>query len=134
MTIILGYTPSPEGLAALDFALAEAKAHGDRLLAINAGIGEARPTEEKGLCDDDQLHRLRAVLEDSGVDHAVEQHLRGKDAAEELLDAVQTTPDTRMLVIGSRRRSAVGKLIMGSIAQRLILGSDVPVVSVKAPH
>ncbi|MGO1782472.1 MAG: universal stress protein, partial [Brevibacterium aurantiacum] len=50
----------------------------------------------------------------------------------ELLALAEATEDTRMIVIGSRRRSPVGKLIMGSTAQRIILDSDVPVVSVKA--
>lgn len=37
------------------------------------------------------------------------------------------------LVLGSRRRTAVGKLMMGSTVQRVLLDSPVPVLVVKAP-
>lgn len=54
------------------------------------------------------------------------------DPAEDLLDTAQEL-DVQMIVVGVRRRSPVGKFLMGSQAQRIILGASVPVVAVKAP-
>lgn len=129
MTILAGYTPSPSGRAAIDFAIEEARVRNTDLLVINAGIGEQ--TQEEGVAAKKQLDALRATLEESGVEFRLVQHLRGNDAAEELLAVAEENPDISMIVIGSRRRSPVGKLIMGSTSQRIILGADVPVVAVK---
>jgi len=52
------------------------------------------------------------------------------DPAEDLLDTAQEL-DVQMIVVGVRRRSPVGKFLMGSQAQRIILGASVPVVAVK---
>ncbi|WP_369135946.1 universal stress protein, partial [Modestobacter sp. I12A-02662] len=38
-----------------------------------------------------------------------------------------------VLVIGVRRRTAVGKLLMGSAAQRILMDVDCPVLAVKSP-
>ena len=56
----------------------------------------------------------------------------GVDVAETVLDLVADT-DVELLVIGARRRSPVGKLIMGSVTQTIILRAEVPVLVVKAP-
>jgi nucleotide-binding universal stress UspA family protein len=39
--------------------------------------------------------------------------------------------NAEILVIGARRRSPVGKFLLGSVAQTLILDADIPVVEVK---
>ena len=53
------------------------------------------------------------------------------DVAGAVLDQVGVVaPD--LLVIGARRRSPVGKAFLGSVAQTLILQSDVPVLVVKS--
>ncbi|SMY12718.1 universal stress protein [Brevibacterium jeotgali] len=130
MTILVGYTPTPAGRAAVDFAIEEAQIRKTGLLVVNAGVGEQR--EEAGVAAREQMDQVRFTLENSAVDFELVQHLRGHDAAEELLDLEDENPEITMIVIGSRKRSAVGKLIMGSTGQRIILGSSVPVVAVKA--
>jgi nucleotide-binding universal stress UspA family protein len=54
----------------------------------------------------------------------------GVDVAEQVL-AVADEVSASLVVIGLRRRSPVGKLIMGSVAQRILLSADCPVLAVK---
>jgi nucleotide-binding universal stress UspA family protein len=42
------------------------------------------------------------------------------------------THQVSMLVIGLRRRTAVGKLIMGSMAQEILMSISCPILAVKA--
>ena len=130
MTILVGSSPSPEGKAAVAFGIDQARAFDDTLIVLNAGIGET--PDERGVATNTDMDELKETLRASEVSHEILQFLRGNDPVEELLALAEATEDTRMIVIGSRRRSPVGKLIMGSTAQRIILEADVPVVSVKA--
>ncbi|MET0318785.1 MAG: universal stress protein, partial [Rhodococcus fascians] len=57
----------------------------------------------------------------------------GGDPAGAIVDLVADT-GAELLVIGSKRRSAVGKFLMGSTVQRVLLDSPVPVLVVKAPE
>lgn len=55
------------------------------------------------------------------------------DVSEAILTTVkELRPE--VLVIGARRRSPVGKAFLGSVAQNLILDTDVPVLVVKSPR
>jgi nucleotide-binding universal stress UspA family protein len=47
---------------------------------------------------------------------------------------VARTTNADLIVIGLRRRTPVGKLIMGSAAQTILLEADCPVLAVKAPR
>ena len=47
------------------------------------------------------------------------------------LDRPAAATSARLVVIGLRRRSPVGKLVTGSDAQRLLLDLDVPILAVK---
>ncbi len=57
--------------------------------------------------------------------------IRGMTPAEDL-NAVVTEEGADMIVIGLRRRSRTGKLLMGSDAMEILLQADCPVVGVKA--
>ena len=128
MSVVVGYVPTREGEIALHHAVGEARSRGARLVVVNTSRGDALVDER--YVDDDQLASLRAKLADSGVDHEVVHTMRGRDASEEIL-AVAEDRRAQLVVIGLRRRSPVGKLLLGSTAQRVLLDAPCPVLAVK---
>lgn len=127
--IVVGYVPSPQGEAALRAALVEAGRRGARLHVVNASNAEAYV--DNGLADGEQIAGLRRRLAESGVHHAVEQSVGRMDPAEEIVGAAERL-EAGLVVIGLRRRTPVGKLLMGSTAQRVLLQAPCPVLAVKA--
>jgi nucleotide-binding universal stress UspA family protein len=127
--VVVGVVPNPRGQAALEHAVAEAHRRGARLVVVNSSRGDALVDEE--YLFGERLRQLEADLTVSGVPFELRQPV-GRDVADELAAAVAET-DADLLVIGVRRRSAVGKLLMGSAAQRILLDVDCPVLAVKGP-
>ena len=130
-TVVVGYVPNQEGEAALSHAVAEARTRDARLLVVNTSRGDALVDER--YADDDQVGALRTRLEDAGVDHELVRAIRGREAHEEIL-AVASERRADLVVIGLRRRTPVGKLLMGSTAQRVLLEATCPVLAVKSPR
>ena len=129
MTVVVGYVPSAEGRAAVDAAIEEAGRRGESLLLVNVGRSDA--ANDPKFLDESEVERLRARLDSAGVPVDVEQLVRGRDAAEEVVDAAERI-GASLVVIGLRRRSPTGKLLFGSQAQRILLDCDCPVLAVKA--
>ena len=130
MTIVVGYIPSPQGEAALEAAIAEARSHDSPLVVLNVSRGEAL-VEPKRLYDE-AAAELDKRLDDSGVQYTLRREVRPEPSAENILDIV-TEIRPQLLVIGLRKRSATGKLLFGSTAQRLLLEAPCPVLAVKDP-
>lgn len=129
MSVVVGYVPGPEGEAALDRALLEARHRSTPLVVVNSSRGDA--LVDRRFVQDADLELLEKRLDAAGVEHLLLHPVRGREAAEEILDAAaQHRAD--LVVIGLRRRSPVGKLIMGSTAQRVLLEAPCPVLAVKA--
>lgn len=129
-TVVVGYVPGPRGQAALLHAVEECRRRGARLVVVNTSRGDALVDER--FLQGEELERLEAELAGYAVPAELRRPMRGRDVAEELADAVQET-SAELLVIGLRRRSAVGKLLMGSAAQRILLDVECPILAVKAP-
>jgi nucleotide-binding universal stress UspA family protein len=129
MTIVVGYLATREGRAALDAAIAEAESRSTRLLlvlsdkngptSVDAAAEQARGVEE-----------VRRELEQRGLAFDVREVTQGRDVAEDLIAAAEESDGT-LIVIGLRRRSPVGKLILGVNAQRILLDAPCPVLAVK---
>lgn len=128
MTIIVAYASDPQSRTALAFATSEAAVRGEDVVVVNSSRGAA--PVDRHLADEDELRHIHAVLDAAEVTHRIEQPNRGQGAVEEVLAAIEDH-DASMVVIGARKRTPVGKLILGSIAQQIILQAEVPVVTVK---
>jgi nucleotide-binding universal stress UspA family protein len=128
--VVVGFVANPRGEAALAHAVLEARRRDARLVVVNSSRGDALVDEE--FLQGDRLERLRTDLTAAGIPFEVRQPVRGRDVAEELAAVVDETA-AELLVIGLRKRSAVGKLLMGSAAQRILLDVDCPVLAVKNP-
>jgi nucleotide-binding universal stress UspA family protein len=130
-TIVVGYVPKPEGRAALRRAAEEARLRGSRLVVVNSHRGGREFDSEDAIQTESQLEEVEGQLADAGIEHEVRQLVRGMDPAEDLVN-VATEVGAEFIVIGLRRRSPVGKLILGSNAQRVLLDAPCPVLAVKA--
>jgi nucleotide-binding universal stress UspA family protein len=130
MTICVVYGPTPEGAAALDLAVREARLHGVRLVALATGRQER--FEHDHATDDEALRaeigqRLAELRADGDPEVEVRIVDDGGDPAEAVIDLAVGARAER-LVVGVKRRSPIGKLLTGSTAQRIILDSPVPVL------
>ncbi len=130
-TIVVGYVPKPEGRAALRRAAEEAKLRGMRLVVVNSHRGGREFDDADAIESESQLEEVRSTLREAGVEHEVRQLVRGLDPADDLVN-VANEVSADIIVIGLRRRSPVGKLILGSNAQRVLLDAPCPVLAVKA--
>ena len=129
MSVVVGFVPSPEGRAALQAAAAAARRTGRPLLVVNSAHGAA--FADSALAPEEELEEAATAIRGTGVEGDVRRLPRGQAPAEEILAVVESTA-AELLVIGIRRRSAVGKLLLGSTAQRLLLQCPCPVLAVKA--
>ncbi|HET8717180.1 MAG TPA: universal stress protein [Nocardioidaceae bacterium] len=130
-TIVVGYVPKPEGKAALRRAAEEARLRSSKLVVVNSHRGGREFDRDDAIESEAQLDEVKQELASAGVEHEVRQLVRGMDPAEDLVN-VATELDAEFIVIGLRRRSPVGKLILGSNAQRVLLDAPCPVLAVKA--
>jgi nucleotide-binding universal stress UspA family protein len=129
--IVVGYVPKPEGHAALKLGAEEAKNRDASLVVVNSHRGGREFDRDDAVQSESQLEEVRDELKAAGVEFEIRQLVRGMDPAEDLIHVAEEL-SADLIVIGLRRRSPVGKLILGSNAQRILLDAPCPVLAVKA--
>lgn len=137
MTVAVAYDAKPEGRAAVETALDWATTHGTSVVVLYV--------QETGFAGTPGVTPPAASLE--AVEQDIEKIVAGRlgqptpawgvvattsagDVASELLH-LATTQRAELLVVGSRRRSEIGKFFLGRVAQRILLNSPIPVLVVK---
>lgn len=129
MTILVAYVPRPEGKAALEKGIEIASRRKEHLVVVNASPGGGK--EDPSMADVQDVERVEKLLAGSGIDATFKQFVRGKSAIEEIEEMVDSLQVT-LLIIGLRKRTPVGKLFLGSVAQEILLSVPCPVLAVKA--
>ena len=128
MTVLVAYVPTPEGEAAFSAAVAEATRRDEPLVLLNT------PREggvvSTSLASEESVRALAARASADGVELEVRQEPHAGELSDQVV-RIAGEVDASVIVIGLRRRSPVGKLLMGSTAQRILLDADRPVLAVK---
>ena len=127
MSIIVGYVPTREGRAALRFAAREALL---RQLSITVIQSPRRGPDRHDEIETEDLDTVRSELEAAGLSLELRPGTQDGEPAEDLIAAAEGGGE--LIVIGLRRRTPIGKLILGSNAQRILLDAPCPVIAVKA--
>ncbi|MCD1285339.1 MULTISPECIES: universal stress protein [unclassified Brevibacterium] len=131
MTIVIGYVNTPAGHAALDSGIDQAKKDSHDLVVVNASRSASRSDSYR--LGEGELKSVKDYLGRSGVEYRVLTPGSEYDPAEQLLDAAAEV-GAELIVLGTRKRTPVGKFLLGSTIQRVILDAECPVLCVKAKH
>jgi|SRR5690625_372317 len=131
MAIVVGFVPTAQGRAALRAAAAEAEKQNLPLSVVNSNEGRSHWDPEQAEQLKTEFEAIEERLEAAGIRPSMRILARGNEPVEDII-AVAEEVDASLIVIGLRRRSPVGKLLLGSNAQRLLLEADCPVLAVKA--
>lgn len=123
MTVLVAYAPAPEGREALTEGIKEAHLRKSDLLIVNIGRGHHD-------LDNQELQELESQLTEAGLALAIESSILA-DPGDAVIQIAQDR-NAEMIVIGLRHRSMVGKLILGSTVQRILLDATCPVLAVRA--
>lgn len=102
---------------------------------MSRAISEARIRQSElvvvAVSPDEGNASLAAELAATGIPHRIQSTDGTLEPAEELINAAESL-DADFIVIGLRRRSPVGKRLLGSNAQRVLLDASCAVLAVKA--
>jgi nucleotide-binding universal stress UspA family protein len=130
MRILVGY----DGTNAAKEALNLAKFHAQSFDATVDVVTSMEKGTENQREDIEQAERglewAKSLFEENGITCNTHLLIRGLGPGEDLVDFAEENKVDE-IVVGVKRSSKVGKLLMGSTAQYVILKAKCPVVSVK---
>ncbi len=131
MPIVVGVVPTVEGHSALRRAGQEAVLRGTSLVIVSSRRSDRPVGPEAAAALEEQQAAVEAELDSAGVAHELRVI---DDSLDPAMDLITTAEDigADLIVIGLRRRTPVGKLILGANAQRILLDASCPVLAVKA--
>jgi nucleotide-binding universal stress UspA family protein len=116
MSILVAVTDSVEGKSALSAAIAEAQRLSTELVVFNLALSPLQ---------------LTSVPDGLAVRVIDRKGPEDRDPVDAVLDEISDDSAIERLVIGIKKRRPIGKALLGSISQRLLLEADVPILAVK---
>ena len=128
MTVLAGSIPNPLGEAAIRAGVEEARRRAEPLVVVNMSRDDVLVDAHRAASDD--LARVERDVAELGVEVEVVRIEQGSDPATAIVEAAAER-GASVIVIGLRHRTPVGKLIMGSVAQRILIDAACPVLAVK---
>ena len=129
MRILVGYDGSDLAKKALKLAQQHAKAFGAEVIHVLHSKVTDLPEKQHKL-DEQDMDEVRSSVEKEGCICETHLLIRNLEPGPHLVKFAEEHAIDE-IIIGVKMRSKVGKLLMGSTAQHVILEASCPVVSVK---
>ncbi len=130
MKILVGIDGSNTSREALQAAIKNARAFSGELMAVTSMATGTTEENEEIRAAKETLEEVKAVVENAGVACATHLLIRGNSAGEDIVEFAEVN-GVDLIVVGVKRRSRVGKILMGSSAQFVIMKAGCPVLTVK---
>ena len=130
--IVVGFIDSPTGRAAIEAAVGEAKRRRGRLVVVHSMRGAGHESPAQIMAARNSVEALGARLHARGVEHEIHELVRGLSPAEDITRYAEEI-GADLIVVGYRRRSPAGKLLLGSDSRDVLLSATCPVLAVQAP-
>ena len=125
MTIAVAYRPDDYGRAAVRWAAAEAEAKDERLVLITVSETDPEVDEPEQI----DLSEFTERFDLEGIDYEI-RTAASLSVSDVVIDQAVDAGAER-LVIGIRKRTPVGKMLMGRVTQMILLDAPMPVIAVK---
>jgi len=130
MKILVGYDGTNSAKEALNLAKSHAKVFGASVEVVTS-MQKGTESERKLIEQAERgLAYAKSLFEEDGIACNTHLLIRGLSAGEDLVEFANENQIDH-IVVGVKRRSKVGKLLMGSTAQYVILQAECPVITVK---
>ena len=130
MKILVGYDGTSSAKEALNLAKTHAKAFGATVEVITSMEKGTEAQREEIEQAESGLEWVKSVFEESDIACTTHLLIRGLTPGEDIVEFAKESK-TDEIIVGVKRRSKVGKLLMGSTAQYVILNATCPVVTTK---
>ena len=130
MRILVGYDGSTSAKEALKLARKHALAFKSSVDIVTS-MEKGTEQEQQAIEDAERgLEWAKTMFAEKGLDCRTHLLIRGLAPGEDILEFAKESKVDE-IIVGVKRRSKVGKLLMGSTAQYVILQAPCPVVTVK---
>jgi len=130
MKLVVGYDGTNSAKEALNLAKSHAKVFGASVEVVTS-MQKGTESERKDIEQAERgLEYAKSLFEENSIACNTHLLIRGLSAGEDLVEFANENQIDQIFV-GVKRRSKIGKLLMGSTAQYVILQAECPVITVK---
>ena len=131
MKIVVGYKESQISKAILDVAVQHAKAFDATVYIVSSLEGGTGQKIEEIDVANGELRYAEEVLKKAGIETATHLLIRSLSPGEDIVEFAHDKGADE-IIVGVNMKSKVGKFILGSTAQHVILNAHCPVVSISS--
>lgn len=130
MRIMVCYDDSGAAEAALEEAKKQARAFNGEIMVVTSFVTEDRFHENDISAAKERLKQAQELVEKDAIPCSIHLSIRGLEPGEDLVRFAHENK-IEEIVMGIRQRSKVGKLLMGSVLQHVLLSAECPVLGVR---